>query len=429
MNSHTLELSASQRAQRRLSATDFLWRPLGEPSSFLTNVSPGLEELTGSQRRNTEFVRLATLVYLADRTHRRPSMGWSRTLELHIPVWDADPWNRAAAELEALLGFLTSDVWRLRFRTARTPRSAQTAAVPQSALFSLFSGGADSLCGALAAHEQGLRPCLVSHRDWSQVAGAQDRLVLALKKLWGQKPSHLAISLGRKAYQLGSGAEFPKEPTSRSRSLLFVSLGLAAASAHDATLWIPENGFASLNPPLGGERRGSLSTRTTHPWYLWRLQQILGSLGAHAKFENPFADLTKGAMFIQIEESMGADAASQLLSSSHSCARGDVRFAGITGVTHCGICFGCLVRRAAFRAAGLKDLTGYVVADLGAPVGSIGGWLTPVRRRDLEAVRYAAARGIDPAVIIAEPLPPKVDPSQAVALAERGLKELAGLVL
>ncbi len=91
MNSHTLMLSASQRAQRRLSATDFLWRPLDKPSSFLTNVSPGLEELSGSQRRNTEFVRLATLAYLADRTHKRPNRGWSRTLELRIPVWDADP--------------------------------------------------------------------------------------------------------------------------------------------------------------------------------------------------------------------------------------------------------------------------------------------------------------------------------------------------
>ena len=37
---------------------------------------------------------------------------------------------------------------------------------------------------------------------------------------------------------------------------------------NDVTLYMCENGFISINPPLTDARLGSLSTRTTHPVYL-----------------------------------------------------------------------------------------------------------------------------------------------------------------
>ena len=55
------------------------------------------------------------------------------------------------------------------------------------------------------------------------------------------------------------------------RSFLFLAFGLAIASMEELPLWIPENGFASLNLPLTADQRGSLSTRTTHPLFLEQL--------------------------------------------------------------------------------------------------------------------------------------------------------------
>jgi hypothetical protein len=46
-----------------------------------------------------------------------------------------------------------------------------------------------------------------------------------------------------------------REPTPRTRSLLFMTLAVAAASGNDASeVLVPENGFASINPPDDHER-------------------------------------------------------------------------------------------------------------------------------------------------------------------------------
>jgi hypothetical protein len=253
-------------------------------------------------------------------------------------------------------------------------------------------------------------------------------VVRALADLWGAEPPTASGIIGRERQQLHTGLAFGEEPSSRSRSLLFVAFGLAVASVADSPLLISENGFTSINPPMGGERRGALSTRTTHPWYLWRLRQILERAGAHAEIETPFAFDTKSEMFKHVVGLVGPEQASTVLSISHSCARGDLRFAAVTGVIHCGVCFGCLVRRAAFKASNIEDRTGYVIEDLSTPIGAAGGWYTEKRARDLQAVRYGARRGVD-AAEVTRTLPPTVDPNRAIQVATRGLAELAALVL
>lgn len=429
MSAHRLLLSIPRRELSRLQPTDFLWRPPPEESSFRTDITPGLEKFGGALRANIEFLRLAVLTYLVDRTTPRPNRGWLRELELQVPVWNPDEWSSIATDLAALLGFLTSDRWVFNFHRARTPRSAFTQSAPLGPAAVLFSGGADSLAGAIISRDDlGAAPVLVSHRDWSIVTGAQNRLVDALTRLWGGVPPIASAVVGRERHQVGSGLAFGQEPSSRSRSLLFVALGLAVASASRIPLRIPENGFASINPPMGGERRGALSTRTTHPWYLGRLRQLLERVGAHAEIENPFASQTKSEMFNRVVELVGAEQASALLSASHSCARGDFRFAAVPGAIHCGVCFGCLVRRAAFHGSGIEDRTTYVVDDLSTPVGALGGWYTEKRARDLQAVRYAASRGVDFAEVT-RTLPPHVDPGTAIGVVESGLAELGALVL
>ena len=429
MASHRLLLGVRGRDLRRLPTTDFVWRPPPEKSSFRTDIGPRLSECGTTPRRNVEFLRLAVLAFLADRTTPRPDGSWTRHLELQVPVWDSDSWEAVAPDLEQLLGFLTYDRWSIVFVPSRTPKGGSVQPAPQGPAAALFSGGADSLAGALlGADRLGEPPILISHHDWSITRGYQKNLISELGKMWGQEPPTFSARVGRSERQIGSGSEFGKETTSRARSLLFIALGLAAAGAAGVPLRIPENGFASLNPPMGGERIGALSTRTTHPWYLSELSRILESVGAHCQIENPHADRTKGEIFKEVAALLGTREASRLLSASHSCARGNMRFAGAPGVSHCGVCFGCLVRRAAFRHSGAADLTAYLIEDFNTRIGAYNGWYSENRRRDLQAARYAAARGIDPSEVTLN-LPANADAQAAIGVARRGLDELAALVL
>jgi hypothetical protein len=422
MSAHRLLLSVGQRQLENLSRQDFLWRPAGETSSFHASIGPRLEQLGPVADPHVDFVRLAALVYLVDRTTPRTQRGFERELALTVPVSDPDAWNREADRLSELLRLLSSDTWSLEFARARPPRRREVAPAHSSELVLLFSGGADSLSGALVAHGEGRAPLLVSHWDFSITSGVQNRLVDTLETFWGARPSTQKVRLGRRTVQIGSDEKFRTEGSSRSRSLLFLALGLAVASVNDAELWMAENGFASLNVPLTGERRAAFSTRTTHPGFLRDLGDVLRSLGLQVKLTNPFEQLTKGEVYQRVIAEIGAAHASRLLSASHSCAKPD-RGPGFSADTHCGACYGCLVRRAAFLATGLPDTTTYIEqelrgnADRNARMGS--GW-----RATYESVRARASRGVKMAEILALALPDDYDVDEALRVAQAGVAEL-----
>ncbi len=424
MSAHRLLLSAGDRQLERLSVNDFLWRPPPEASSFHADLGPRAEALGPVPELHADLIRLAALVYLTDRTAKRGTRGWERELELTIPVSDPDAWAAHAEDLQAELEFLSSDLWTLRFEKRRLPKRQELASVEGKGPVCLFSGGADSLSGALiTADELGHPPVLVSHWDSNTISGVQGALVSELGALWDDEPTHLAFRLGRQEYQLGSGDKFRQEPSSRTRSLLFIALGLAAAAVRDTELLIPENGYASLNVPLAGERRGALSTRTTHPAFLDSLSATLQDVGLSARLRNPFESLTKGQIFSRVADAHGDDAAAELLSQSHSCAKPGAQYlGGFSPAAQCGLCFGCLVRRGAFLAAGLTDRTPYVEIALRGD-SRRDDWMRP-KRQHYETVRYAVTRGVAAADVLALGLPPRIAPADALDLARAGLAEL-----
>ncbi len=412
MSEHRLHLRDPGGA---LGITDFLWSD-HQSASFRTNLTVGLTEFPDGRRANRDLLRLAVLVFLVDRTGRRPKR-WERELHLEVPVERPKVWAPLTPDLERMRGFLTSDTWTLNFCATRRPESPpHPHPCPVGDQYVLLSGGADSLSGALLLGDPAAT-CFVSHS-----ATGQHAVVDALGGLWNQRPTHFVRYVKRKRIAV-SGQHFADERSSRSRSLLYFALGLLAASANRAPLLVPENGFASLNPPMAPERSGSLSTRTTHPWYLFELRRILAEVGAHADLANPFESKTKGEIFADVASKYGRDQASAVLSVSHSCSRGNLKFHAPKGVRHCGVCYGCLVRRAAFAASGLTDQTPYL-AEVTDPIGAAGGWLTPKERQDVAVAEYAVAAGsIDPADVIASGLPP-TEVDSAIALAQRGLDEL-----
>lgn len=294
MPDFTLRLSVPEAPKPAELRENFYWTAEG-PSSFEAPYGPRLGKLGPVRPENVDFVRLALLVFAADRTTLRSGGGsnWSqREFRLRVPVGKPEPWLAAKAELERLLDFLTGDAWTLEFYRARPPKEPVAKQLPLVApkRVVLLSGGADSAVGALLSRSQLAGDeghLLLSHVGAKNLAPIQrDVATTAEKLIPGPAQVHVQIGLRRSSKQI-DGSPFANEPSSRSRSLLLLSLGLAAASVDGVPLWIPENGFASLNPPLDPNRRGSLSTRTTHPAFLDGLAQILSGVGAHGEIQNP----------------------------------------------------------------------------------------------------------------------------------------------
>lgn len=300
MSEHRLLLRAGSRQLQNLSTDDFFWSPRGEASSMETSIGPRVEELGLVPALHVDFVRLAVLVFLVDRSvlrERGTGFRWDRELELIVPVSDPAAWSTAAGELAHHLHVLTGDWWTLQFEKERPRKKGKVAEVDATDIVCLFSGGADSLAGAIAAHAKtGSPPVFVSHWDFSALSKVQSDLVGRLAKLWGASPVHHRIEVTRRGHQVGSAKKFPNEKSRRSRSILFVALGLAAAAARGAELWVSENGFTSINPPLSPERRGSLTTRTTNPSFLDGLADTLRGIGLAVQIVTPFEHLTKGGV-------------------------------------------------------------------------------------------------------------------------------------
>ena len=184
-----------------------------------------------------------------------------------------------------MLRFLTGVLWTIRFRSlperGRPPlrrRPRETTARHFDGV-SLFSGGLDSLIGAIDELHARRMPLFVSHGGEEGVSGPQGKLFKALK----------ATGLGAEADALAPGDGVPPEPCPgyrrreldprpflsfyRTRRIRRISLG------RPFVLRVPENGLISLNVPLDVTRLGSNSTRTTHPFYIHRWNELLPPIG------------------------------------------------------------------------------------------------------------------------------------------------------
>ena len=338
------------------------------------------------------FLSLALAVWAADKLHPRNSSpdGWTRAFRLCVPVaaGAADP----LYALTPALDFLTGDRWELEFYpmavTATPTDEFASSWTPDEVC--LFSGGVDSLAGAVARLEAGRRLLLVSHHDYGQLAACQAHLAGALEAHYGPE----------RVRQVPLRVQFPLAPeaTLRSRSLLFLALGLALAGAWgDGTpVIIPENGWISLNPPLTLNRLGSYTTRTTHPYFISQLKNVLSRLGLCHILGNPFEFNTKGEV---LQHSRNPDLLRRLLPATISCAHPAVFRWKKQRQGNCGYCFPCLMRRAAMHTMGWDQGEEYGYDALRDP----GVLAHRGRGADLRSLLYALkthAKGLDPTLML-----------------------------
>lgn len=364
-----------------------------------------------------DFLSLALAVTAADLAgHRTASPdGWTREFELEVAVADPAFWNKQRELVSHLLGFLTTDIWNVVFTdgglSLKPPRNP---VMPPEDCVALLSGGLDSFIGSLDLVAGGRRPFAVSQT----VRGDAEK----------QRAFAAITGGGLKHLQLNHNVNVPNPetpPSQRARSLIFIAYGILAATTlkhyHDGksvTMYMCENGFISINPPLTDMRLGSLSTRTTHPVFLSLIQQLLDAAGLRVRLENPYQLKTKGEML--------RGCADKKLLRAHvaettSCSRFLQH-----GYKHCGRCVPCLVRRAAFRTAGMNDTTKYVYKDLGRDDEDYAGF------DDVRAVAMAVAEvnadGLERWLGTALSTTQLGDVAPLQAMVGRGLAELGSLL-
>lgn len=301
-----------------------------------------------------DFLMIALGVVSADKAVLRSECadGWTRQIELTVYVHEYDKWLQEKKQLEEMLRFLTGDFWTIHFEKLDTPICPEKEyPLRSNDCVCLLSGGMDSLVGAIDLHEEGRNPLFLSqivrgdaeHQRAYAAAVGEDNLCQ-----W----SSSVKKHGR------------TENSTRARSIIFFAYALLASCGIDYNedgrkeIFVPENGYISLNIPLDHMRIGSLSTKTTHPVYMRMLQNIWDDLDLKVDLVLPYKYKTKGEVLVECKNQ---EMMRNLIFGSTSCGKYQRH-----GLRHCGECVPCLVRRAAFLRAGLEDDTenGYCVESL-----------------------------------------------------------------
>lgn len=312
-----------------------------------------------------DMLIMSGIVYSVDRTISRKRFsinGLTREMIINLPTSNLTLWNPLTKSMNELLSFMTGDLWSVKFRPTNNydlPSIPLSEKCKEVTAVSLFSGGMDSLIGAidLAQIESG-KIFLASHYDSTMGGpkGDQEKVFKMLNECYPDKFIRF-----KKAVRIQPQKHKNSELSSRSRSLMFFAIAAIVAEALGTDIVIPENGSVSLNYPLSDSRRSACSTRTTHPILVNQFNNLLLCLGVKTRANNPYEFQTKGEM---VQGCKDPSTLIKIVPQSNSCGKRsqhqfmlDNHFA-----SHCGRCMPCMYRRASLL--GYDDLTTYGIEPL-----------------------------------------------------------------
>lgn len=190
-----------------------------------------------------DFTILAMSIVAADKAilRRNSPDGWTRQIELEVPLYDVAGWTKVKKKLEYMLRFLSGDFWTLTFVPLQETIVFQESLNPlENDCVCLLSGGMDSLVGGIDLCTAGRKPLFVAQTVRGDAAHQRE----------------YANALGKNnlcqwsCYIKKNGAA---ENSTRARSIIFFAFALLASCRVSATaegrkeIYVPENGFISLN--------------------------------------------------------------------------------------------------------------------------------------------------------------------------------------
>jgi hypothetical protein len=332
------------------------------------NVNLRLQDVARVLKKNLsprliDLLEIASYVFTADAATRRgtewtndsTTEAWERDFTFVIPVRDEPFWNSSGTQqlLIELLNFLSNDKYQFIFTNLKQDRSVQEYfefgdeedwgfyGAPRVLM---FSGGLDSLAGAIESAAKGEKLLFVSHRPVSTLDHRQKELVREFRTKYHNPLVHIPVWIN-KAGTLG------REHTQRTRSFLYSALGLliAESTKSDGVRFF-ENGVVSLNLPVADEVQRARASRTTHPRSLALLTSLY-RLVTDREFvvDNPFIFKTKTEV-LSIVMQHGAGSLIQ-----HTCSCVHTGHFHSKTHWHCGTCSQCIDRRIAIMAAGAES--------------------------------------------------------------------------
>jgi hypothetical protein len=335
-----------------------------------------------------DLLDIAASIMWADRQSKRPKAqgkfreqrGWARAFDIKLGVRCYDVWRDPTIKntLEQILFWLTEDTWQLQFEYQPARRLSDIqhplfASPDSDALVVLYSGGLDSLAGAielLHTHPQNM-VILISVAP-PRLRGILNRQYALLQHYFGSQRVKLSLMPFHLIHENASRKD--QEDTQRTRGFLYFVCGLAQAVVFNAhRILMCENGIGILNLPLNKRQLGTQNTRSVHPQTIVALSHLLSLLDLPSiQYEAPFLSKTKGTLCTVLKDT----AFQHLCSLTISCDSFAIRrrkLEATDGEWHCGLCTSCLLRRQSLFAAQLQEedaRTSYI-ADICSPLHQI----------------------------------------------------------
>lgn len=315
--------------------------------------------------RIKDLLEIAGYVYAADRMIGRGANNnvefhsWARQLNFYIKVRDIPFWSNPAviSSLSEALTFVSGDhSYSFTFEGGGSDigqrnlydHEAIQLEKKDNSIIGLFSGGLDSLAGALeilTTTDKNL--ILVSHR--SNTTGVSKIQKGIHKLLESDFPGRIQYY----SFYCNLHGERAVEETQRTRIFLYTTIAYSLSTlASEKEIYVFENGVTSLNFSKRADLINARASRTTHPKTLKLFENFYSLVGEQERpIVHSFLYNTKTDIFNKIK------AAGKLnyINSTISCTKTFLSFENNSQATHCGGCSQCVDRRLAAFASGLQD--------------------------------------------------------------------------
>lgn len=324
--------------------------------------------------RIKDFLEIASYVYAADRMTKRglPTQveyhSWSRKFHFFIKIRDFEFWNRKLV-VENLVKFLTFVSGDLTYdfnfikggkdvgQTNLFDNADISIDIKPNSAIALFSGGLDSLAGALEllnSTNQDL--ILVSHYSNNfAIKKIQQDIFNLLDKDFPGRLQHFK-------FVCSLHGERAAEETQRTRIFLYTAIAFSLMSlAGEKSIHVFENGVTSLNVPKRQDMMNARSSRTTHPKTIYLLKELLSTIsGTPIDVKHPFFFQTKTDIFEKIKNYGKLN----YINSTITCTKTFNVSKKESPSIHCGECSQCIDRRFASFASDLEDFDAIYDTDI-----------------------------------------------------------------